>query len=126
VTAGRWLAIVIAFVVLLGIGYVTVRLGIDRQNYKEREVVLRQELQQIRDAIAAFHKAEGRYPHNLQELMPKYLRSIPRDPLTNEQDWRLVTEEDVQPNTDFTSSPTKTESFVIDVHSAARPPYSEW
>jgi hypothetical protein len=126
VTAGRWLAIVIAVFVLLGIGYATVRLGIDRRTYKEHENALRAELHNIRGAIAAFRKANGRYPHTLEELRPTYLRAIPVDPLTREANWRLVTEDDVQPNTDFTSSQAKTESFVIDVHSAARPPYSEW
>jgi general secretion pathway protein G len=126
VTAGRWLAIVIAFLVLLGVGYVPWRLAKDRQRFKVKEVSLRDDLSAMRKAIDHFHKENQRYPRTLQELLPKYLRSTPIDPITGKSDWRVVTEDDVQPNSDFTSSATKTESYVIDVHSAARPPYSEW
>lgn len=123
-TAGRWLAIIIALVVLIGCGYVTGRLLQDRKDHFAREATLRTELATMRKAIADFRSANGRYPHTLQEALPQ---GIPLDPITESRTtWRVTTEDDVQPNSDFTATTTKTESFVIEVHSGARAPYSEW
>jgi hypothetical protein len=123
-TAGRWLAIVIAFLVVLGVGYTTWKLSQDRKAHFAREAALRSELAKMRKAIADYRQANGRYPHSLDEL---YAQRIPVDPITHSATtWRVVTEDDVQPNTDFTTSTTKTESYVVDVHSGAGAPYSEW
>lgn len=122
--AGRWLAIVIAFVVLLAGGYATWRLNRDREAYFAREVALRHQLASMRKAIADFHTANGRYPRSLDEL---YRGNVPVDAMTNSSSsWRVITEDAVQPNTDFTTTTTKTESYIIDIRSGARPPYSEW
>jgi hypothetical protein len=124
VTAGRWLAIIIAFVSLLGSGFVTWRLLKDRKDHYAREATLRAELTMMRTAIADFRKTNGRYPRTLNEALPK---GLPVDPITTSATtWRVMTEDDVQPNSDFTTTATKTESYVIDVHSGARAPYSEW
>ncbi len=125
-TSGRWLAIVIAFFILLGFGYETFRLLADRQEFKRKEVELRLKLGAMRTAIREFHDKNGRYPHDLQELVPAQLRAIPVDPMTRARDWRLTTEEEVKPNADFTTSTSKPESYILDVHSAGRSPYSEW
>lgn len=124
--AGRLLAIIISFAVLLGGGYAAWRLSKDRSTLKNNEAVLKQQLATMRAAIRSFHAAEGRYPRSLEELVPKYLRAIPTDPMTRATDWREVTEQTVQPSGDFTTNSTVTESYVIDVHSAAHPPYSNW
>ena len=123
-TAGRWLAIIIAFVSLLGSGFVTWRLLKDRKQHYAREATLRAELTTMRTAIANFRKTTGRYPRTLEEALPK---GLPVDPITTSaKTWRATTEDDVQPNTDFTTSIGKTETYVIDVHSGASAPYSEW
>lgn len=38
------------------------------------------DLAQINEAIQQFNAAEGRYPRNLQELIPNYLAKIPQAP----------------------------------------------
>ena len=56
-----------------------------------REVTLKQDLRQMRDAIDKFYADQARYPANLDELVLKrYLRSVPVDPVTDRSDsWVL-------------------------------------
>ena len=91
-----------------------------KDHQAEREAVLKQHLGEMRAAIAR-HKADtGTYPRTLDDLVPQYLRGIPSDPVAKSADWRVTTEETVQPSSDFqTSTATATPSVVIDVHSSA-------
>jgi general secretion pathway protein G len=84
------------------------------------EALLKHDLVEMRKAIAAFRADKQHGPHSLDELKTaKYLRDIPKDPLTNAADWRVTTEAAVR-NDDFTSTTTPTpEPEVIDVHSRA-------
>ena len=92
-----------------------------RERYDvERDTVLKQHLAQMRAAIAAYRKDHGQYPPTLNDLVPNYIRKVPADPLTMAQDWRVTTEETVQPSSDFQTSTTPaSQTVVIDVHSAA-------
>lgn len=58
---------------------------------RSREVVLRQNLTALRDAIDKFYADRARYPENLQELVrERYLRELPVDPVTDRADsWLL-------------------------------------
>ncbi len=50
---------------------------------KSREVILKQDLAVMRDAIDKFHGDKGRYPESLNELVDtRYLRALPIDPIT--------------------------------------------
>jgi general secretion pathway protein G len=50
---------------------------------RSKEVVLRQDLSIMRDAIDKFYSDTGNYPGELAELVEKrYLRAVPVDPLT--------------------------------------------
>ena len=59
---------------------------------RAREVVLRQNLAAVRDAIDKFYADRARYPADLQELVQaRYLRQVPLDPVTDRNDtWVLV------------------------------------
>ena len=82
--------------------------------------VTKQYLAEMRSAIARYKADQGRYPGKLEDLVPQYLRVIHTDPLTNARDWRVTTEETVQPSTDFqTTTVAPASSVVIDVHSNA-------
>lgn len=116
--SGRLLAIVIGVVVLLGAAYATMTIRGEKDAHFARAAALKKELSTMRKAIDRFRADRGRYPHTLQELVPQYLPAIPRDPVTGDP-WRVDTEESVQPSADFTTSTTKSETFVIDVHSSA-------
>jgi general secretion pathway protein G len=116
---GRLLAIVMGVVILVGAAYATLTIRKEKQDHFARAAALTNNLSTMRKAIASFHQKEGRYPRSLDELVPKYLRSIPRDPVTGDP-WRVTTEETVQLQNDFsTAAPARTETYVIDVHSSA-------
>jgi len=59
---------------------------------RAREVVLRQNLNGLRDAIDKFYADRSRYPKDLQELVQqRYLRQVPLDPVTDRADtWVLL------------------------------------
>lgn len=123
----RW-AIGILVVAILGGGYAAwSHRRAERIKWQQgREAALRDTLFQMRKAIDAFHRDQHRYPRSLQELVPNYLRRIPRDPITGSADWRLTTEETVTPSQDFTAATaTKSESVVVNVHSSA-PGYANY
>lgn len=98
-----------------------------RSLIKAREAVLMEDLYQMRRAIDAYFADTLRYPDSLEELVDrKYLRDIPRDPVTDSVDtWELT-------------PPTPTiegelaEGGVEDVHSGSDLvglngiPYREW
>lgn len=93
-----------------------------------QEAQLREALTSIRGAIRAFHEANGRYPHTLDELVPAHLPAIPVDPLTGSSTtWAATTEETVETNTDFTGTASAApRSVIIDVRSGAGAPWSSW
>lgn len=64
-----------------------------------KEVVLRQNLAQVRDAIDKFYADKGKFPDTLAELVEKrYLRSLPIDPITERNDtWTLVPPQSGEP-----------------------------
>lgn len=57
-----------------------------------KEVVLRENLAVVRDAIDKYFTDKGRYPDSLETLVQgRYLRSLPVDPITDStQTWVLV------------------------------------
>ena len=63
---------------------------------KSKEVVLKQNLTQTRDAIDKFHADRDRYPSTLMELVTeRYLRQLPVDPIMDRNDsWILISAKD--------------------------------
>lgn len=59
---------------------------------KSKETVLRDDLSIMRKSLDQFYSDNGKYPDNLEELVSRrYLRNIPRDPITNsEKTWIVV------------------------------------
>lgn len=61
-----------------------------------KESVQRQNIAAIRDAIDKFAGDQGRYPESLQELVEqRYLREVPKDPMTERPDWTVVPPADI-------------------------------
>ena len=90
-----------------------------------RETVLRDDLYNMRKLLDEYAADKGKLPQSLDDLVTEhYLREIPKDPITDNKDWTVVTGED----------PFSTEGAtgVTDVHSASGDtstegtPYSEW
>lgn len=67
-----------------------------QQTDKAKEAVLRQNLTAVRICIDKYYADKGHYPEQLQDLVKeRYLRQVPRDPLTNQDSsWQLVQVDD--------------------------------
>lgn len=72
-----------------------------------KEVVLRQNLQGLRDVLDKYRADTGKFPETLDDLVQRhYLREIPLDPITTRRDsWLPVRREG--------------EAGIVDVHSGA-------
>lgn len=66
---------------------------------RSKEIVLRQNLLQVRDAIDKFYADTNKYPDTLDELVEKrYIRSMPLDPITDSTDtWTFVPPKNGEP-----------------------------
>ena len=78
-------------VVLAGIGLSTYSTSVTRA----KEAVLREDLFRMRDAIDQYNADKGTYPPDLASLVTdKYMRQIPKDPITDSADtWQIVMSE---------------------------------
>lgn len=82
--------------------------------HRAEEAVLKENLVLMRDALDKHYADAGKYPTNLEELVAKrYLRSIPKDPFTQDASWVPVPPAD----------PKK--GGIFDIHSAAKG-YERW
>jgi general secretion pathway protein G len=65
---------------------------------RSKEVVLKENLYQMRDAIGKYYADKGKYPESLAALeTDKYLRKVPLDPITESTTtWQVVAPEDPQ------------------------------
>lgn len=63
---------------------------------KSKETILRQDLAVMREALDKYYGDTGQYPDALDDLVQrKYLRAIPRDPLTeSDTSWVIVAPKD--------------------------------
>lgn len=97
---------------------------------RAREAVLKENLFQMREAIDQYYADNGKYPEVLTDLLNaqsktrSYLRSIPKDPFTNADDWITVAPEGgaeggTGGSSDEDSGDTLEEGGVFDVHSAS-------
>ena len=122
----RWaFGIVVVLALLAGLGVQRYQ-RMQRQQHEEDVAALRSMLAEMRGAIAKYREDNGRHPRSLEELVPKYLRSIPVDPFTQSMNWRVTTEESVTPSEDFTpGGAPKSETVIVNVHSSA-PGYADY
>lgn len=101
--------------ILAGIAVVHVR----NAQKKALDTAVRADLHEMRKAIDDFYADKQRYPTDLNELVPHYLRKIPVDPITRQNDWEQVadtpTSEDMA---DPAADPSKGPG-IIDVKSKA-------
>lgn len=103
---------------------------------KARESVLKESLFQMREAIDQYYADNGKYPEMLTDLLNaedktrSYLRSIPKDPFTNADDWITVAPEggaeggtggsdEDSPGDGAEGADGDEEGGVFDVHSAS-------
>jgi general secretion pathway protein G len=65
---------------------------------KSKEAVLKENLNQMRDAVSRYYADKGKYPESLESLVAdKYKRRVPLDPITDSTaTWQIVRPEDPQ------------------------------
>ena len=80
----------IVVVTIIGILAGIALINVNTAQRKAREAALRDNLFQMRKAIDNFYADKQRYPQSLEELVPNYIRKIPKDPITMQQDWETV------------------------------------
>ena len=117
----------LAVMVILGILASIAIPSYKRSQFKARESVLAEDLYQMRRSIDAFFADNGKYPENIDELVNyKYLRAVPRDPITRRSDtWDCTPPEP-------SDSGQIAEGGCFDIHSGSDQvgldgvPYREW
>ena len=82
----------IVVVTIIGILAAIAVVNVKNAQRKARETALKENLFNMRAAIDNFHADKQRYPNDLQELKPDYIKIIPKDPITNEEDWEQIME----------------------------------
>ena len=82
------LIVVTLVVILASVGLATYTNSVQRT----REAVLKEDLFRMRDAIDQFYADKNKYPQTLSDLVSeKYLREIPKDPITDSADtWQTI------------------------------------
>jgi general secretion pathway protein G len=87
---------------------------------RARETVLRDDLYSLRTVIDQYTLDKQKAPQSLQDLVEaKYLKDLPKDPMTNSREtWVPVTDDSLM-------SPDQTEPGIMDVHSGSDQTSSE-
>ncbi len=87
---------------------------------KAREAVLKEDLQAMRKAIDSYTIDKSKAPQSLTDLVEAgYLKTMPKDPITNRTDSWVPGQEDILNSLD------QTQSGIDDVHSGAQETSSE-
>lgn len=89
-----------------------------------REMVLKENLWQMRRAIDQYATDKGKLPQSLDNLVEgKYLREIPVDPILEKNEWQSVTGED--PNSPDGEQGIKDVKSLAEGENSDGKPYSE-
>jgi len=92
-SAGFTLLEMMIVVVIMGI-LMSIALPIYNQSLlRAREAVLRQDLFTLRNLISQYTLDKQKAPQSLDDLVPAYLKQIPKDPMTGEANWEVVQED---------------------------------
>jgi len=116
------LVVVTIIGILAGIAMANVR----NAQKKAQESALRADLHEMRKAIDDYYADKQKFPSDLKDLVPHYMRAIPKDPMTKTADWDTVQN---QPGAEDSPAPEPTEAEkendqggggIIDVKSKAK------
>lgn len=88
--SGFTLIELIVVVTIIGILAAIAVANVRHAQRKAQETALRDDLFEMRKAIDNFYADKQRFPNDLNELVPNYLRKIPVDPITKQSDWEAV------------------------------------
>ena len=111
----------IVVVTIIGILASIALVNVRTAQRKARESALRANLFEMRKAIDNFYADKQRYPTDLNELVPNYIRGIPKDPITMQPDWEMVMDDplSLEGGMSETDPEAMVQPGVIDVKSRA-------
>jgi general secretion pathway protein G len=101
--------------ILAGVAIVNVK----HAQRKAREAALKENLFNMRKALDNFYADKQKYPADLNELVPNYVRAIPKDPMTNAADWQTVNDNPDPATTVETDPEQSGQPGVVDIKSNA-------
>ena len=111
-SAGFTLLEMMIVIIIMGV-LMSIALPIYNQSLvRSREAVLRQDLFTLRSLISQYTLDKQKAPQSLDDLVPAYIKVIPKDPMTNETNWETVQE-------DVLLSVDQQDPGITDVHSAS-------
>jgi general secretion pathway protein G len=116
------LMIVISIIIILAI---IVLPQYQKTVLQAREAVLKDDLAQMRKLLDQYAADKGKLPQSLEDLSSSgYLREVPIDPITGQQDWNVIMGQDPF-SADGGQGVTDVRSSSSDLSSEGTP-YSEW
>ena len=104
---------------MIVISIIAILLGVAVGNYNQslrhaHESVLKQDLFTLRSSIDQYTMDKQKAPQSLDDLVSaNYIRTIPKDPITNQADWVPVQDDSLM-------SADQSEPGISDVHSASQ------
>jgi len=118
-------------VTIIGILAAAAMVNVRNAIRKAQETALKDNLFSMRKAIDNFYADKQRFPNDLEELVPNYIRKIPPDPILKETDWDIIMDDPTNEETADPDPEAATQPGVVDVKSKAEGetldgvPYSE-
>jgi general secretion pathway protein G len=113
----------IVVVTIIGVLAGLAMLNLRNMKRKALETALMDNLHTMRKAIDNYYADKQKYPESLEALKPNYIRSIPKDPITQQADWEEIREDPLSLEGDDIPAETDpnamSEPGVIDVKSKA-------
>lgn len=90
------IAVLIGVAVVLALAGYSIAYRYEASIQKSQESVLKENLRRVRETITLYQDVRGHYPADLEALVEhKFLRDLPRDPITKRNDtWILISEVD--------------------------------
>lgn len=108
-------------VTIIGILAAAAMVNVRNAVRKAQETALKDNLFSMRKAIDNFYADKQRYPNDLEELVPNYLRKIPPDPMLRPAtaDWELIMDDPTSEESADPDPEAMTQPGVVDVKSKA-------
>lgn len=96
---GMTLMEMLLVITLIGILVAIIVPSYQKSIIRTKEAVLKENLFVLRDTLRKYYLDKKKYPTALEELVTfRYLQEVPADPFTGKKEWKLVFDEDSDPD----------------------------